>query len=101
MHDTVVAMNVTDEAGYARYREAMALILATYGGRFAHDFRVAETLTSDAPHPVTRVFALSLPDPSATEAFFKDPAYQAAKAAHYDAAVDGFTILATQTNGDT
>ncbi|MEM7491069.1 MAG: DUF1330 domain-containing protein [Pseudomonadota bacterium] len=101
MHDTIVAMNVTDEAGYARYRTAMTPVLTRHGGRFAHDFRVAETLTSDAPHPVTRVFTLRLPDADATDAFFADPAYRAAKSAHYDEAVDGFTILASQITGET
>ncbi|MEM7644974.1 MAG: DUF1330 domain-containing protein [Pseudomonadota bacterium] len=101
MHDTIVAINVTEEAGYARYRAAMTPVLTQYGGRFAHDFRVVETLTTDAPHPVTRVFTLRLPDPESTDAFFADPAYQAAKAAHYDQAVEGFTILASQITGET
>ena len=99
-HDAIVAMNVTDEAGYARYRDVMAPVLRTHGGRFAHDFRVAETLRTDAPHPVTRVFVLRMPDAAALDAFFADPAYRRAKADHYDAAVDGHTVLAALDRED-
>ncbi len=100
MHQMVVAMNVTDEAGYGRYRSAMAPVLARHGGRFAHDFRVAETLQTDAPHAVTRVFMLEFSDPVAVDPFFADPEYLAAKAAHYDEAVDGYTVLSAYETGD-
>lgn len=94
MHETIVVMNVTDETAYGRYRAAIAPVLARFGGRFAHDFRV-ETLRTEAPHPVTRVFALRLPTAADVDRFFADPDYRAAKAAHHDGAVDGFTVLAT------
>ena len=91
--DRIVAMNVTDEAGYADYRAAMRPILAEYGGSFAHDFRVAETLASEAPHPVTRLFVIRFPDEASMHAFFADARYRAVRSAHYLDAVDGATQL--------
>ena len=93
-YDSLVALHVTDDAGYARYRTAMTPILETFGGRFVHDFVVAETLRTDADHPVNRVFVISFPDAAAKAAFFADPAYLAVRAEHFDASVGGATVLA-------
>jgi uncharacterized protein (DUF1330 family) len=95
-YETVVAMNVTDEASYARYREGMLPILKTYGGGFRHDFVVSAVLKSDVTHPVTRVFVIYFRDRASRDAFFADPAYKAVKAEHFDRAVDGFTVIASQ-----
>ena len=43
---TLFGLEVTDDAGYARYREAMAPILARHGGAFGCDFVVARVLCS-------------------------------------------------------
>jgi uncharacterized protein (DUF1330 family) len=91
---SLVALHVTDDDGYRRYRAGMTPLLAGYGGRFLHDFVVAEALQSAADHPVNRVFVLVFPDRAAKEAFFADPAYRAVRAEHFAGAVAGATIIA-------
>ena len=98
MYEMLVAMNVTDDARYAAYREAMAPILATYGGGFRYDFKVGETLSEAPEHPVTRVFAIFFADEDASAAFFADPDYLAVKAEHFDGAVHGFTVMVAHTH---
>jgi len=60
--DEVVGLQVTDEAGYARYRQGMLPILEEYGGSFRDDFRIAEHLRSEASHPINRLFLIAFPD---------------------------------------
>jgi uncharacterized protein (DUF1330 family) len=95
-YEMVVAMNVTDEASYRRYREGMLPILEGHGGGFRHDFVVSQVLKSEAPHPVTRVFVIYFRDRAESDAFFDNPAYKAIKAKHFDHAVDGFTVIGSQ-----
>lgn len=94
MHEVLIAMNVTDPAGYAAYRLAMTPILERFSGRFRYDFIVAETLRSEASHPVTRVFSIAFPARAARDAFFADPDYLAARARHFTSSTAGYTILA-------
>lgn len=91
---SLVGLHVTDDHGYRRYRQGMIPILEGFGGRFLHDFVVAETLRTEADHPVNRVFVLAFPDRAAKEAFFADPAYLAVRAEHFDASVGAATIMA-------
>lgn len=90
----IIAMNVTDPARYAQYRAAMSPVLARFGGRFEYDLVVSEVLRSPAPHPITRFFTIVFPNRQASESFFADPSYLAAKAAHFAAGVNGFTVVA-------
>jgi uncharacterized protein (DUF1330 family) len=94
-YEIIVAMNVTDETGYRRYREGMLPILESYGGGFRHDFVVSRVLASAATHPVTRVFAIYFRDEAASAAFFADPAYKAVRARDFDGSVNGFTQIAS------
>ena len=91
--DLIVVMNVTDPAGYDRYRAAMKPILARYGGSFRYDFLIGQTLASASAHAITRVFVLSFPEKDAEAAFFANPEYLAVRAKHFAPAVDGFTVL--------
>lgn len=93
-HEIIVAMHVTDPAGYARYRAGMTPILQTYGGGFRYDLVVSETLASAAPHPINRVFALFFRDRPAREAFFADPGYARVRSEHFTGSVGGFTLVA-------
>ena len=79
------ALEVADDASYARYREAMTPILASYGGRFGVDFVVSRVLRG--PGRVNRVFTMLFPDRAAKERFFADAAYQAVRSAHFEPAV--------------
>jgi uncharacterized protein (DUF1330 family) len=72
-YDQLVALNVTDEAGYRQYREQMTPLLHEHGGDFRADFRIAEVLKAEASHPISRVFVISFPSREAHGRFFADP----------------------------
>ena len=94
-HEMLVGLHVTDDATYARYREAMTPLLEAAGGSFRYDFTVAEMLKGDASPPINRVFVLSFPSSEAKEAFFADPEYLAAKQRFFEASVDLVELIAT------
>lgn len=79
------ALEVADDASYARYREAMTPILASYGGHFGVDFVVSRVLRG--PERVNRVFTIRFLDRASKERFFADAAYQAVRGAHFAPAV--------------
>jgi uncharacterized protein (DUF1330 family) len=93
-YERCVGLMVTDEAAYGRYRSGMLPILATYGGAFRYDFKVAGTLLAETTEPINRVFVLAFPDEAAHEAFFADPAYLAVREAHFKAGVSAVTVIA-------
>lgn len=93
-YENVVGLQVTDEEGYRRYREAMTPLLEACGGGFRYDFRVAEVLRSETEAPINRVFLIHFPSVAAKEAFFADPRYLEARAAHFVPSVGAVTILA-------
>lgn len=93
MFERLVALDVTDEEGYARYRAAMMPILERYGGAFRHDFRISETLKSEVSHPVNRLFVLAFPDEATMGRFFQDPRYRAVRGEHFDPSVAASTVL--------
>lgn len=98
--EMLVGMHVTDEDRYARYRAAMTPILESMGGFFRYDLRVSDTLKGDAAEPFNRLFILSFPDEATRDRFFADPAYQRAKAEHFERAVSSFTLIAAYTTQD-
>jgi uncharacterized protein (DUF1330 family) len=79
------ALEVADDASYARYREGMTPILATYGGSFGVDLIVSRVLRG--PERVNRVFTMLFPDRASKESFFADAAYLAVRSAHFEPAV--------------
>lgn len=89
-----MALHVLSEQRYAEYRTAVAPILARYGGKVVHDFRVAETLLSEADVEVNRLSTIRFPDETAREAFFRDPDYQIAREEHFEKAVKGSASIA-------
>lgn len=93
-YEMIVALEITDDATYARYRDAMRPLLESYGGGFRYDFVVAEVLKSASEHPIQRVFAIHFRDRDARDAFFADPRYLEIRARYFDASVRGRTILA-------
>src|SRR5262245_10032307 len=92
-HELVVGLNVTDEATYAKYRAAMAPILAAHGGGFRYDFTIAKVLASASPHPINRVFAIFFESKAKKDAFYSNPDYLAIKARYFEPSVAGRTIL--------
>lgn len=71
---TLFGLEVTDDAGYARYREAMTPILTRYGGAFGCDFVVARVLRGPNDR-INRVFTITFPDASTRDRFFADEEY--------------------------
>lgn len=65
----ILALQVDDEASYARYSAEMAPLLTRHGGEFLWDFRVGATLRADC-------------------------AYRAVRALWFEPAVFGWTVLA-------
>jgi len=93
-HDILVALDVSDEAMYQQYRDEMAPMLRVHGGKFRHDFRVSDTLHSEAGESFNRVFVLSFPDAAAAEAFFQDPDYLLVRERYFKPSVQQAAILA-------
>jgi len=92
--ETLTALHVTDQTIYGEYRQRMSPILASYGGGFRYDFVIGETLQSEAPHPITRVFAIYFPDRAAKEKFFADSSYQKIRKEFFEKSVAARTVIA-------
>lgn len=93
--EMLVALQVTDDDGYARYREAMTPILARFGGGFRYDFRIAEVLRQETEAPINRVFTIHFADQASSRAFFSDPAYLEIRNEFFARSVGATTILAS------
>jgi uncharacterized protein (DUF1330 family) len=71
----IALIDVTDEAAYARYREAAPAIIAAFGGRY---------LVRGGPHEApegparSRHVVLEFPDFATARAFYHSDAYQTA-----------------------
>lgn len=92
-YDRIVALNVTDQTGYQRYRAAMTPLLREYGGDFRHDFTVSSVLKSEVEHPVNRLFVIGFPSREAHDRFFTDERYLLARKTHFEGSVQHATIL--------
>lgn len=93
----LMALEVRDRETYARYRQEMAPLLASCGGRFDHDFVVSEVLTSSAGERINRIFAMSFPQRADAERFFGNPRYREIRARLFEPAVASVTQLAEFT----
>ena len=71
-HVTLIGLEVTDAAGYAQYRNAMASILARHGGAFGCDFVGAQVLKGPDLR-INRVFTLTFPSCAHRDRFFRGP----------------------------
>lgn len=91
-HMTLFGLEVTDDAGYARYREAMAPILVRHGGRFGCDFVVARVLVGPSPR-INRVFTIVFPDGGSRERFFSDEEYRTVRARWFEPSVGVREVL--------
>jgi len=91
-HVTLFGLEVTDDAGYAQYRNAMAPILARHGGAFGCDFVVAQVLKGPNPR-INRVFTLTFPSCAHRDRFFADQEYRAVRARWFAPSVGAVEVL--------
>ena len=92
-HVTLFGLEVTDDAGYAQYRNAMAPILARHRGAFGCDFVVAQVLKGPNPR-INRVFTLTFPSCADRDRFFADEEYRSVRARWFEPAVGAVEVLA-------
>lgn len=91
----LMGLEVTDAAGYARYRAAMRPLLDEHAGAFGCDLVVARVLLPADEPRLNRVFTISFPDRAARERFFGDERYRAVRAEHFEPAVARVVTLGT------
>lgn len=94
MFKRIMAMDISDEAQYQRYREEMTPILKRYGGSFAYDFKVSDVLISKTPDAINRVFMIEFPSEQVMDDFFSCEEYLKVKTEFLDSSVASRTILA-------
>ena len=92
--ETLVALNVIDDAAYDAYRAAMAPLLEQHGGGFGYDFRVSEVLRAETEAPINRVFTIGFPDEETMKGFFANEDYLAIRQEHFVPSVSAATIIA-------
>lgn len=95
--EMLVGVNVADNEAYQSYRDEMGPILASHGGAFGYDFRVAEVMKSPTEAPINRVFTIYFESDQAKTSFFANEEYLAIKEKHFKRAVSDSTIIATYT----
>ena len=91
--ETLVALQVTDDALYQKYREGIYPILQTYGGGFGYDFKVSEVLKSKTKDPINRVFTIFFRDEEAMNSFFSNEEYLKVRNKYFDSSVSATTII--------
>lgn len=88
----LVGVQITDQDGYKRYRDAMTPLMHAAGGRFGIDVEVSRNLSPAGDAPINRLFTIHFPDEDALNAFFGSEAYQSVRAEHFNPSVSGSTI---------
>ena len=95
--EMTVGLNVIDDEKYARYRDEIAPLMQSAGGRFRYDFTIARTLKHEAGHEINRLFVVHFPDRATKDHFFADPKYVEIRSRLFEKAVKGATIIAEYT----
>lgn len=85
--ERLVGLYITDNNMYTKYRENMTPILETYGGGFAYDFKIAETLKSESETAINRLFLIYFKDESSMNEFFSNEEYLKIKKEYFDISV--------------
>ena len=85
--ERIVGLYITDDDMYTKYRENMTPILLTYGGGFAYDFKIAETLKNESEKPINRLFMIYFKDENAMNDFFSNEEYLKIKKEYFDLSV--------------
>jgi uncharacterized protein (DUF1330 family) len=85
--ERLVGLFINDDDMYTKYRENMTPILKTYGGGFAYDFKIQETLQNESEKPINRVFLIYFRDENAMIEFFSNEEYLKIKEEFFDLSV--------------
>ncbi|MCA8938162.1 MAG: DUF1330 domain-containing protein [Planctomycetes bacterium] len=86
-YETLVALEVSNDESYSRYRAGMTPLLEEVGGSFRYDFRASEVLKAEEQGAFNRVFVIAFPSKDVADAFFADPAYLAVRKEFFEPAV--------------
>ncbi len=97
-YEVLVGINVTNDDGYTKYRDAMTPLLESTGGGFRYDFKVSEVLKNEEGNPINRVFAIYFTDKEAMETFFSNKEYTQIRSEFFDSSVDAVTRIAEYTH---
>jgi len=95
INENLLALNVTDDEMYNKYRQEMTPLLLSVGGEFGYDFKVSETLKSEANHPINRVFTIKFPNKDVMKSFFSSDSYRAVNKKYFRDSVDGVTMISS------
>ncbi len=87
----IANIEVTDTAGFERYRAAVPAVIARHGGRYL--VRGGESAVVEGAYPGHRFVVLEFPDRATAEAFWHSPDYAACKALREGTAVMNVAIV--------
>lgn len=90
----LIALYVTDDEMYKKYRRAMFPLLQKYGGGFGYDFKIAEVLKSEVDKPINRVFTIYFKDEKSKKGFFLNEEYLTIKKRFFEKSVSSVTEIA-------
>lgn len=92
-YETVVGLQVSNDELYSNYRKAMTPLLLKYEGGFRYDFKIQETLITEDPKPINRLFLIFFRTKELKDLFFKDPEYLKIRETFFTPSVETSTIL--------
>tara|TARA_R110001592_G_scaffold204175_1_gene454222 strand:- start:1753 stop:2058 length:306 start_codon:yes stop_codon:yes gene_type:complete len=98
--ERIMALEVTDDEAYQKYREHMMPILHSFGASFGFDFKVSEVLKSKTCAAINRVFTIDFPSKEIMDKFFTDPAYLAVKDKYFQHSVKSATVISMHEKSD-
>ncbi|MGJ8647117.1 MAG: DUF1330 domain-containing protein [Marinomonas colpomeniae] len=93
MFERIMALEVSNDEEYQKYRESMTPILHSFGGRFGYDFKVSDVLQSKTKEPINRVFTIDFPSKEIMDQFFSNPDYLNVKEEYFNRSVASVTII--------
>lgn len=93
MFERIMALDVSNDEEYQKYRENMTPILHSFGGSFGYDFKVSDVLKSKTKEPINRVFTIDFPSKEVMEQFFSDPVYLDVKDKYFKHSVSSVTSI--------
>lgn len=97
--ERIMALEVSDDEEYQKYRDHMIPILHSFGGNFGFDFKVKEVLKSKTEKGINRVFTIDFPSKEIMDDFFTAPSYLAVKNKYFKNSVKSVTTISMHEKG--